>query len=353
MRDARLPASFLVAGRTEDVETAGLSLVEGDRGERRVRLVDQVADLRALCSHPERPLVYGVTEHPDGVSILVWDCATGEPVRVTAAVLPLAPDACDVAVSPDGGLLAIVSFGDDTGGAVVLVPLDHDGLPQLDVVHTLEGLTHPHQAVFVGDELLIPDLGADLVHRWTIRGTTAVPESPIAVPPGTGPRHMAGVGDGVDAAETAFVVSGELGQSVVRLDIADSGAPAQRLSTASTGSARSRSPRNYPGDIKRVRGDRAVVANRGYDTVALFETRGGRFRMLDEVVLEHSWPQHLLVGGDRILVACWDSSMIVELEIRDDDTLATIGEFSCPGASWLLEFPAAATPSRDLEGRRG
>ena len=346
-----MPASLLVAGRTGDVETAGLYLVEGDGGERRVRLVDQVADLRALCSHPERPLVYGVAEHPDGASIFVWDCGTGVPVRMTAAALPISPDACDVAVSPDGGLLAIVSFGDDEGGAVVLVQLDDDALPHLDAVQALEGLTHPHQAVFLGDDLLIPDLGADLVHRLTIRERAAVPGPSIAVPPGTGPRHMSRVRG--DAAEAVFMVSGELAQSVVRLDIADSATTAQLPSSASTGAARSRSPRNYPGDIKRVRNDRAVVTNRGYDTVALFETAGGALRMLDEITLGQSWPQHVLVRGDRVLVACWDSSSIVELEISEDDTLATIGEFPCPGASWLLEFPAHATRSRDLEGRRG
>ncbi|MFP3821422.1 beta-propeller fold lactonase family protein, partial [Bacillus sp. SIMBA_008] len=119
-------------------------------------------------------------------------------------------------------------------------------------------------------ELYVPDLGADLIHRY--RGAVGAyePRSPLPTPEGTGPRHLVILQEALRDGAKTIVVSGELGETVCRGEV--SGDVVRWGSTPSTrriGTARSRSERNYPGDIKLVGPGRVLVTNRGHDTLAL------------------------------------------------------------------------------------
>ncbi|KAG8702228.1 hypothetical protein FRC08_003627 [Ceratobasidium sp. 394] len=92
---------------------------------------------------------------------------------------------------------------DYSSGTGAFIPLGAD-LLTLDEAHAQKitfdaKVSHPHQAVEVGDEVLVPDLGADkvwrlqqplyspvvgLVPNWQVRGF-------IQQPAGSGPRHIA------------------------------------------------------------------------------------------------------------------------------------------------------------------
>ncbi|MGO4681448.1 lactonase family protein [Microbacterium sp. 2MCAF23] len=351
------PAALLVAGRGEEPGLYRLARAGAGIPAEQVAAVDQPV---ALCRHPRAPLVYGLIEDPAGrATVMVWSVVRGKPELLAATALPLASIACDVAVSPDGAVLAAVAFGsEDSPGDAVLLRLDADGLPEGTSPERLGGMTHPHQAVFTGTELYVPDLGADLVHRYRLGD--AVPERlpPLAVPAGTGPRHLVVLREdpGAAGAPRTIAVSGELGETVCRGEVSgDRVIWHSTPSTRVTGAARSRSPRNYPGDIKHVSPGAVLVTNRGHDTLALVAIDETVPRLIDEMPLAESWPQHIAVVDGRIFVACWDSDLVVEVAVGPDGRLERRGESRCAGASWVVDAVGAlsSVSSRTDDALRG
>ena len=82
--------------------------------------------------------------------------------------------------------------------------------------------------------------------------------------------------------------------------------------------ARTRHRRNYPGDIQRsVDGRFVYFANRGNDTIATFDVSGAKPVLVSELDSTVFWPQHLLVHGDHLLVAGWDSSRVVAMKLEN------------------------------------
>ena len=49
-----------------------------------------------------------------------------------------------------------------------------------------------------------------------------------------------------------------------------------------------------------------------------------------------SWPQHLLLDGDELLVAGRDTSNVAALALVDGIPVSSRVLFDCPGAAWLL-----------------
>lgn len=343
-------ATLFVAGRGDAPGLYRAEHVARSLPAERVERVDQPV---ALCRHPRAPLVYGLIEDPAGqATVMIWSVERARPELLATTALPLASIACDVAVSPDGAVLAAVAFGrEGPAGNAVLLRLGADGLPEGAPPERLSGMTHPHQAVFTGPELYVPDLGADVIHRFRLDAAAPVPLSPLAVPPGTGPRHLVMVHEDPDApgGPRTIAVSGELGETVCRGEVTgDRVIWASTPSTRMAGPARSRSPRNYPGDIKQVGRGLVMVTNRGHDTVALVAVDSAVPRLVDELRLAESWPQHIAVVAGRAFVACWDSGVIVEIRVDPETGLERGGEIRCPGASWVVD--ALAVPG-DGRGR--
>jgi 6-phosphogluconolactonase (cycloisomerase 2 family) len=178
--------------------------------------------------------------------------------------------------------------------------------------------------------LFVIDLGADLVRSYSYDDAGALLELAVsATPSGTGPRHGVFDGDG------GLWITGELASSVLYGRPQPDGSVTSwqvMPSTAMTGPGKSRTGRNYPGDIARVSGSNDVVmANRGYDTLARFGIRDSLPTMISEVDSTVSWPQHLLFQGDDLLVAGWDSSEIVRFTAG-----GAIERCAAPGPVWFL-----------------
>jgi 6-phosphogluconolactonase len=259
-----------------------------------------------------------------------------------------------VAVEPDGGTLVVLNYA---SGSIGVQKLAADGScdGELHLVNLLgsgvdserqEG-PHPHQAVFHDDRLYVVDLGADLVREYDVEphadaARTLSPARETAVPAGTGPRHAAVLPDG------RFAISGELASTVVI------GRPGSDLdswviapSTKRTGPAKTRHPRNYPGDIQASTDGRMIyVANRGYDTITTFAVDDTEPRFISEVDAGVAWPQHLLVADGELLVAGWDSSRVMTLSLVDGEPGEAHVLFECPGAAWLIadthSFPGSS-----------
>ncbi|MDQ6657296.1 MAG: lactonase family protein [Actinomycetota bacterium] len=330
-----------VAGRGDAVDpTGGLFLFrENATGWVGSRLA-AVPELSALARHPELAVVYGTSSGDGAGRLHAWRIDGDRAAEPLSQVGSGGAEPCHVCVDPTGGALIACNYAagvlgcwtltaDGAIGPARLMLLQGNGSGK---VPARQDRPHPHQAQFLGDRLLVTDLGADCLRQFSIdtRDGGLVEVARYPSPPGGGPRHLVNTAAGGVAA--SMELSGELAVSSSDLSHWHTAA-----STMRSGPASSRSTVNYPGDLQRsADGKIGYLGNRGYDTIAAFaldETP----RLLVEVDAGVRWPQHLLVDGDRLLVAGQDSSRVVGLPL---DAAGLPGRpeplFDCPGACWLL-----------------
>ncbi|WP_434080711.1 beta-propeller fold lactonase family protein [Sanguibacter sp. Z1732] len=77
-------------------------------------------------------------------------------------------------------------------------------------------------------------------------------------------------------------------------------------------------------------------ANRGYDTISLFDVSGEAPVLVVERDSGVRWPQHILVREGEILVAGWDSSQVVSLATDGGYLGEARVKFSVSTPGWLL-----------------
>lgn len=152
-----------------------------------------------------RAVVFTGLEQADGQLIALGIDASGAAKKL-GQVSSGGRDPASICVHPEGSEVVV---GNYSSGNAVTIPLSSTS-PYLDSlgVHSVqfEGTgpnssrqecSHPHDIVFHGDELLVPDLGADKTWRlqrgaggkWEVKGH-------VEYEPGSGPRHVL-VHDGV------------------------------------------------------------------------------------------------------------------------------------------------------------
>jgi 6-phosphogluconolactonase len=305
-----------------------------------------VTELSALAKHPSLPVIYGVSGVGQDGWMHAWDVSdlSGDQAHALNMIPSQGAEPCNLAVDPGGRMLVITNY---TSSTLAVQKLARDGAfeGELRLIYLTggsidpdrQGDAHPHQAVFDGNRLYVVDLGADLLREYDVDPDGAVVDALIpvretAVPAGTGPRHLVVLPGG------RLALSGELGSTVItgRPGI-DADAWAVVSSTERTGPAKTRSARNYPGDIQASADGRLIyIANRGYDTIATFAVDGEVPRLICELDSRVAWPQHLLVWGDELLVAGWDSSQVITMPLVDGVPSEPHVLFECAGANWLL-----------------
>jgi 6-phosphogluconolactonase (cycloisomerase 2 family) len=295
--------------------------------------------LSSLARHPTLRVVYGGSSTAREGHLWAWRLE-GDGASLLSYASSRGRETCHVAVHPRGRLLVFTNYGTSALG---VQPLGGHGRFE-GPAHflTLEGsgpdadrqeAAHPHQAVFDGDALFVVDLGADMVREFSVDDRDTVqPVRTTRVPPGTGPRHCVVLPDG------RLAVSGELNSTLV---VGRPGDPPEAWvsvpSTSRTGPAKTRSPRNYPGDIQRSQDGRHVyLANRGYDTIAVFDVSGPTPELVLEREAGVAWPEHLLVTGAYLLIAGWDSSAVAAMPLADGVPGEPTALLACDGAGWLL-----------------
>jgi len=322
------------SGALRVLEVQGGDLVERGQARR--------ADLRGLASHPRLPIVYGITGGPGPASLVAWCCDADTPLVIGERGLAAEEsEPCHIAVAPSGSYLVVALY---ETGALEVWRLRADGAlaERADAV-VLDGRSvdpdrqeaaHPHQVLFPaasdGREFLVADLGGDRIHRFEVEseGSGVRTLAASSVPAGTGPRHMVELPDGRIAA------TGELAATLLLGSLGPDSWIAVP-STSRSGPARSRSARNYPGDIAiSPEGTRVYVANRGYDTIAVFDVSEAEPRLVAEVETA-SWPQHLYVASDHVLVACQDDSALVRLATSAIGLDAVGIETAVPSPTWI------------------
>ncbi|WP_127502083.1 lactonase family protein [Actinoplanes solisilvae] len=240
--------------------------------------------------------LYAVNETDDGaVSSFALDTLELVSTTPTGGVWP-----CHLALHPSGYVLA-ANYG---SGSVSVHPVNEGVLGAYTdlVFHEGSGPNadrqegpHAHQVVVHADgTLTVVDLGIDRLLHYTLADGRLTRTGETAVPPGTGPRHF------VVHPSGRWYVVGELSSTVLALD---AGVVVEQESTTSS------SEHSQPSAIV-LDGDLLYVANRGVDTIAVFEL-SPTLRRVAEVPCGGTWPRDLAVSGGQIYVANQQSDEVV------------------------------------------
>lgn len=149
-----------------------------------------------VTAHPDIPnIIYAVNEIAAGAlqSFIVDDQDALTPALST---VPSGGDSPAFAVALSTGEVAVVNYAGGNGRIIPTVPpglLFVDEAPIITFPAPENGVSHPHMALEYGEEVFVPDLGADTIWRLA-RGSPfdnyriwgSIPQ-----PKGSGPRHIA------------------------------------------------------------------------------------------------------------------------------------------------------------------
>ncbi|MEN3538963.1 lactonase family protein [Microbispora sp. ZYX-F-249] len=309
---------LVIGGYTPDTEGSGPGLTVA-RAQADGRL-EAVAETTAsgpsfVIAHPRLPLLYAVLERAGDGGLAVFADEPGEGAPRPLAEHPSGGSLpCHLALDAQARWLAIANYGD---GTVTAYRLGEDGMPEpgpLTFPHEGRGPhpdrqegPHAHQAVFGPDGVLyVTDLGTDEVRRF-LPGMRPHPGGPVRLASGSGPRHFL-------HHEGHWYVTGELDGTVRVYD----GEWREAGVVRASGAAGDSGGGNLPSHIA-LSGDgrHLYVANRGPDTVSVFEVDGPRLTMAAEVPAGGSWPRHFIIDGDRLYVANQRSDAVAVLTLKD------------------------------------
>lgn len=233
-----------------------------------------------LCVDEDRHKIYAVNELKSylgepggGCTVLSYRADGTMDILQTTAVG--GADPCHIAVSPNGAFLGIANFA---SGSVSIIPLDEYGnLVESGAKvfsHTgssadpkRQSRPHAHSILFppFGKEMLVPDLGADMLVAYRYDGRQTVPDqgASYTVQRGNGPRFGEFSADGKH-----FYLVNELGCSVTHFLVHESKlVEKETLSTLPEAC----SVDNICSDLHLMPNGKFLYAsNRGHDSICCF-----------------------------------------------------------------------------------
>ncbi len=326
------PRRFLVGTLSPDEPLWEAELVGGALTVRAVPLRAQ--NVFSITMHPSLPLAY-LVEFADSPLLHVLSLGDGPVVPLSSTPLEGIAGACRVRVDAEGTTLAVAGYFSSN---VLVARLASDGL-SLTESHTIalkghgpdpdrQTVSHPHDVLFRGDELIAVDLGADRLHRLNLADGLA--RKPVLLPRGSGPRHAA------SGPDDTLVVSGELDSAVYLV-----GASETQSAAASTVDG---GERNYPSTILYSERHTSVwVANRGANTIRRYGVEGSALVALEETPSGAQWPEHLAVVDDVMLVAHSRGNSLTVLPIDSDGRLGSpLASAAVPQAVWVEPVPTCS-----------
>ncbi|KAH9920007.1 putative isomerase YbhE [Epithele typhae] len=155
-----------------------------------------------IALHPtNQSILYATNENTEGA---LQSFSVGQDGSLTAAISTASSggNGPAFAIPLSTGEVATMNFGSGNG---LFIPTQEDplqlvsGSPLITFPPPTGGVSHPHMALEVGEEVFVPDLGGDTVWRLT-RDANATSgafqiSGKIDQPQGSGPRHIAVRGD--------------------------------------------------------------------------------------------------------------------------------------------------------------
>ena len=257
-----------------------------------------------LTRHPSLHVLYAVAETDEG-HVHAWLLEDGTPAQPLGTGETGGAEPAHLTVDPSGRFLVTANY---TGGSISVHRLGPDGSigERTDLVqhevhgeHPRQDAAHPHMVRATADELLVTDLGGDAIYRYRLSPEGKLTLSGVMVTPrGSGPRHVVPVGG-------RYYVTAELSGQVL---VYDHGRQLAGAVPAST----SPGP-NQPSELV-TDGRYLYVANRGPNTVAVFDIQSGLPRYVTEVATG-DWPRHIALDGDALYVANERSHEVTRMQI--------------------------------------
>lgn len=258
---------------------------------------------------------------------------------------------CHLQTDRTGSTLFVANF---RGGTVAALAIDPTGtLAASRSVHRHTGSSvlprqegpHPH-SIYPGPDnrhVYVPDLGLDrvVIYRFDSADGSLDPAGEAALPPGSGPRHMAFSADG----RRAFVVN-EMALTVAAFAIRPDGM-LEPKAIVSTVAERERPAGTSASEIRVHPSGRFVyAANRGADSIAVFRLADGpendrpleRIQIADALVRV---PRSFQIDPTgRWLLACGQRSHDVAILAIDPDTgtLTSAGRKVAVPSPMSIEF---------------
>lgn len=320
---------------TDETGHGGLVRLEVDQ----TRVLEQTGswDLTSPGWFDSRDGIVHAALHTDQSSVVSLRLTDHGP-QVLGQVQTDGSAACHLAISPSGRRIAVAHYG---SGSVALVGTDGEGGLDLLDLFEFEGHSgavpdrqeapHAHHAEWLSDDqLLVCDLGADLVRRLQVVEGHLVEDAPIRMPAGFGPRHLVQRKghDGIDLA-----VAGELtGQvAVVGLDL-EGQAEVSGVYPGSSGLG------PQPSGIRLDLRQRLWVGQRGADTLSVMDWHedasvGG----FTEYPVGGAGVRDLVLSPDRHPVTAW-VALMAENQVR---TMIETEQGLVAGPAFPVQSPMA------------
>ena len=299
-----------------------------------------------LTARPDGRVLYSTDESADG-QIAAWAVRPDGLVALGKVRSSEGASPCHLAVHPSGRFVLVANYA---GGSVAVLPASPDGAigDAVDVVNFVgngsdsgrQSRPHAHMVVVdcagrgQRDQVLVVDLGMDRVYRYELVTSTGrlrrVGE--VALPAGSGPRHL------VVAGSYAYV-AGELDSTVSVVDLEAAGGVGAVISSVATRPWGSNGI-SYPSAIRLSPDSRfCYVANRGPETVSVFQVEGPVLHLIGEFPCGGRHPRDLVLepGGRGLIVANLDSGDVSRFDLANDGRTATCRQvLALPGASSIL-----------------
>lgn len=235
------------------------------------------------------------------------------------------------------GLLLTSHYGD---GTVAVHPIRDDGsLGEAVQLLAAEGSgprpqqdgPHAHATLHVGGGVILSaDLGTDAVHAHELRDGRLVRIGSLALPPGTGPRHMALLASG------RVLLVGELDGTLHALE----GQGASWRVVASTTCAAEPDARDSAAEVRVFADERlAYVGLRGSERIAVVGVGpDGALAPVAAFDCGGAMPRHHVLVGDRLHVANQASGTVATFRLDPATGLPTSGPavIAVPSPTYLL-----------------
>jgi 6-phosphogluconolactonase len=272
-----------------------------------------------LAQHPTLPILYAVNELDADGTVSAFTVAGDGGLTPLSVQSTGGSDPAHLSVTPDGRFLLVANY---SSGSVAVLPLDPEGTPGersdlLDLAGSgpdaerQEG-PHAHMVLPDRDGVLIADLGTDRVWRARldpVSGRLGMLAPAVTAKPGTGPRHLRLAPHGT------MLLVGELAGNLSWYRPAADGS----LELAGEVASSTQTGPNYPSEITMGPDGRFVyVANRGPNTVAVFDWDGERATPVAEIPTGGDWPRHMILFGDHLYVANQLSHSVTTFRIDAD-----------------------------------
>lgn len=335
---------FLLGSDTRDGRESPVSLLTvrtNIKASSLVRFAQGISPSYAM-PHPSRPLIAYTREQIDGRLVLerLNDVRRPHVIdnRSSEGALP-----CHVAWSRRGDLLAVANYA---GASVGIFRLRGSRLVQ-QATAVLRGSgpitdrqshSHPHMAYFnENDQLLVPDLGSDVVWAVSHRPTTTAgsSRSALRLPSGFGPRHM------LTLSGWAFVL-GELSGEIAAARPLGRHSYHLIRTTPATGEDQRVQP---AGIASSPDGRLLVVTNRGSNTVSGFRVTQGsdgpHLKRLWEIDSAGVEPRSVAVGHRAVVVANQLSGSVAIFPVGADHRPGQPRQMAMLGASSVETIPNA------------